>query len=252
VLTLAERLQLALSRIEGARPADLARACGVKKPSVSEWLSGATKTLRSDSFRKAAVFLRCRREWLETGIGDPGWTDTQHPLVGARSGGEIAHDLSQSKLNTGLIVKSQVPVIGTLTVGADDMFELRSSPGGQPIGHVPAFADQSNFYAVRVFGDELYPAVRHGACLVVDPAGAPVQGELVLMESTDGYYLVCELVADRGDTITVLPANGGQRKTFDRARFAAVHPVVDIAAASRFTPRTEGPPHGLERTAEQP
>lgn len=132
------------------------------------------------------------------------------------------------------------------------MFELRNSADGQPIGHVPAYTDQTTTYAVRVWGDELYPAVRHGACLVIDPDGPPVQGELVLLESTDGYYLVCELVADRSDTITVVPANGGSRKTFDRARVAAVHPVVDIAAASRFTPRTEGPPHGLERAAEQP
>lgn len=236
---LQDRLQFAIDRNPALSQAGLMRATGATSASVSNWFTGKSLSMKAPNLRTAAGYLGCSQHWLETGIGDPGWTDTQHPLVGAITGGGVAHDLSQSKLNTGLIVKSQVPVIGTLTMGADDMFELRSSPDGQPIGHVPAFADQANFYAVRVFGDELYPAVRHGACLVVDPAGAAVEGELVLLESTDGYYLVCELVADRGDTITVLPANGGQRKTHERSRFAAVHPVVDIAAASRFTPRAK-------------
>lgn len=42
--TLAERIQEALDDT-GAIAADLARACGVKPPSVSAWLSGDTKSL---------------------------------------------------------------------------------------------------------------------------------------------------------------------------------------------------------------
>ena len=70
---------------------------------------------------------------------------------------------------------------------------------GQPIGHVRAPAPAPCAFAVRVFGDELYPAVRHGACLVVDGAGEPVVGELVLVRLHDGGHLVCEYVSGGTD-----------------------------------------------------
>jgi len=145
--------------------------------------------------------------------------------------------MSAPYFHTGPITANQVPVIGTLAMGADNMYELRTAPDGRPIGHVPAYSNKPGSYAVRVFGDELYPAVRHGACLVVDPGGHCHEGELVLVETRDGYYLVCELVALRDDTVTFVPANGGARRTLDRSTVAAVHPVVDITAASRFEPR---------------
>lgn len=65
--SLADRLQLALSQKPGATQADLARACGVKPPSVSDWFTGATKSLKARPLRLAAQFLGVRPEWLETG-----------------------------------------------------------------------------------------------------------------------------------------------------------------------------------------
>lgn len=71
--TLAERVKVALDRLPGATQADLARAVGVTQPSVNAWFSGETKSLKGSSARKAAEFLRCSRDWLETGRGAPGW-----------------------------------------------------------------------------------------------------------------------------------------------------------------------------------
>lgn len=69
--TLQERLQWALARKPGATQADLARACKVKAPSVTDWFSGKTKSLKADSLRLAASFLGVNRDWLQTGLGDP-------------------------------------------------------------------------------------------------------------------------------------------------------------------------------------
>lgn len=63
----------------GVRPVDLARACEVKAPSVSNWLSGKTKVLKGDKLVKAAEFLKVHPEWLAEGKGsianlpDPGY-----------------------------------------------------------------------------------------------------------------------------------------------------------------------------------
>lgn len=77
--TLAERVKAALDRLPGASQADLARAVGVKQPSVNAWFSGETKSLKGSSARKAAEFLRCSRDWLETGKGSPGWDGDADP-----------------------------------------------------------------------------------------------------------------------------------------------------------------------------
>ena len=79
--TLADRLQLALERRPGATQAGLAAHCGVKPPSVSDWFTGETKSLKAASLRKAAEYLGCSRDWLETGLGPPGWVNSPVPSV---------------------------------------------------------------------------------------------------------------------------------------------------------------------------
>lgn len=69
--TLKDRLAWALDRKQGATQADLARACATRPPSVSDWFSGKTKSLKSKSARSAANFLNVDQVWLETGFGSP-------------------------------------------------------------------------------------------------------------------------------------------------------------------------------------
>jgi SOS-response transcriptional repressor LexA len=167
----------------------------------------------------------------------PGWMNAQYAPKGVQLQ-TVAREVSHPPNNTQPMPANQVPVIGTLEMGEESMFELRSLTDGKPIGQVPALSDKPGTHAVRVFGDNLYPAVRHGAVLVVDPNAPAVEGELALLETMDGYYLICELVAARDDTITVMPANGGQRKTFARSTIAACMPVCDIIPGHRFQPST--------------
>lgn len=69
--TLAERLRYAMEvlppkKIKGV---DLARAVGVKPPSVSDWLSGKSKTMEGENLIKAANFLSVDASWLASGKG---------------------------------------------------------------------------------------------------------------------------------------------------------------------------------------
>lgn len=67
--TLRERLAIALAKKRGGSQTALAKACGVSQPSVHDWFSGETKTLRSESLLKAAKYLDVRIEWLQYGNG---------------------------------------------------------------------------------------------------------------------------------------------------------------------------------------
>lgn len=91
MLTLADRLQMGLERRAGATQADLAAFCGVKPPSVSAWFTGETKSLKAASLRKAAEFLGCSRDWLETGLGPPGWMEPQGAVDAAPGSAAPSH-----------------------------------------------------------------------------------------------------------------------------------------------------------------
>lgn len=67
--TLKERLALALAGPPKRSQAALARACGVKAPSVSGWLSGETKNLEATNLLAAAKFLGVSADWLANGTG---------------------------------------------------------------------------------------------------------------------------------------------------------------------------------------
>lgn len=67
--TLAERLKLAMAGPPKVTNAALAKACGVKPPSVTDWCSGRTKTIEAAHLLKAAELLGVRAKWLVHGVG---------------------------------------------------------------------------------------------------------------------------------------------------------------------------------------
>lgn len=67
-MNLSDRLKLAM-QAAGVSQADLARACGVKPPSIHGWLSGKAKFLRGENLLQAALVLKVRPDWLATGDG---------------------------------------------------------------------------------------------------------------------------------------------------------------------------------------
>lgn len=67
--TLSERLKEAMAGPPKVTGKALAQACGVKPPSVSDWLTGKTKTIEGSNLIAAAERLRVRPKWLADGTG---------------------------------------------------------------------------------------------------------------------------------------------------------------------------------------
>lgn len=67
--TLQERLKMAMAGPPKVTQAALARACGVRAPSVNDWISGKTKTIEGQNLLIAADFLKVMPMWLATGKG---------------------------------------------------------------------------------------------------------------------------------------------------------------------------------------
>ena len=125
--TLAERLRYAMQvatpkKIKGV---DLASAVDVKPPSVSDWLSGKSKTMEGENLLRAAKFLNVNPMWLATGTGEmrPSKTEAQKNLAlselmkkleSLNSDGELSEDtikLLSSTLDLVSKVKEKQDVI---------------------------------------------------------------------------------------------------------------------------------------------
>lgn len=70
--TLAERLRHAMQSAtpKKVKGVDLAAAVGVKPPSVSDWLSGKSKTMEGENLLKASKYLNVNPTWLASGVGE--------------------------------------------------------------------------------------------------------------------------------------------------------------------------------------
>ncbi len=210
----------------------LAEAFGVKPPSVQDWVNRGT--IEKEKLPLLWQFFSDvvgPEHWGLSGR----WTHPQHSNEGPNDRG-VAHNLSDRVVDIGISSATWVPVIGTLTMGDSKHFELRAAPDGASLGRVLAHNASPNSIALQVFGDDLYPAVRHGMCLIVDPSAPPVIGELVLLEMAEGWWQVVELVALGDDAVTWLPAAGGQRRTVPRVDVTAVQPVIGLVPGSRIRP----------------
>lgn len=64
--------------------AGLARACGIKEPSVTNWVNGRTRTIKGPNLLAAAAYLGVSPQWLSSGRGAkkplPGSGSFSHPV----------------------------------------------------------------------------------------------------------------------------------------------------------------------------
>lgn len=70
IAMLKDRLRLAMDGPPRVRQVDLAAAVGVKPPTVNDWLSGKSRTIRGQYLVRVASELGVSAEWLATGRGE--------------------------------------------------------------------------------------------------------------------------------------------------------------------------------------
>ena len=92
---LKDRLRAAMQGPPVVSGADLARAVGVRPPSVSDWLSGKSQSLKGENLKKAAKKLGVNAAWLGMGEGPMRGQATYAPdatQVGTTNAVKAIHD----------------------------------------------------------------------------------------------------------------------------------------------------------------
>lgn len=168
--TLSERLKHAMEvlppkKIKGV---ELARAVGVKPPSVSDWLSGKSKTMEGPNLVRAAQFLKVNSKWLATGSGKP--TDE-----------ESKSDFSNVSLNDTPFRK--IPVLDFVQAG---LFGDIAYDGINPKGETYTTyqgAKPEEVFSLTIEGMSMAPDFLPGDSIVVDASIAPQPGSFVIAQN---------------------------------------------------------------------
>lgn len=167
--TLAERLKYAMEvlppkKIKGV---ELARAVGVKPPSVSDWLSGKSKNMDGPNLVRAAKFLKVNSTWLGTGVGQP--TDKEK---------EFSQNFDFTHLE---LIK--IPVLDYVQAG---MWKDISFDGVTPLSFTYTNydgADPKEIFSIVVRGDSMEPDFKEGDKLIIDSSLQPKPGCFVVAKN---------------------------------------------------------------------
>lgn len=172
--TLAERLKYAMDvlppkKIKGV---DLARAVGVKPPSVSDWLSGKSKTMEGENLLKAAKFLGVNANWLATGSGVPTENNKQN-IKDEELSNILFRDLSLHK----------IPIFDYVQAG---LWKEVSYDGATPLNYTYTDylgAVPEAIFSVIVQGNSMEPDFKEGDMLIVDTSITPKPGSFVIAQN---------------------------------------------------------------------
>lgn len=173
-----ERIKAELEA-QGKTAASLARACGVKPPSVSDWISGKTLKIEAENLLRAARFLSVHPEWLRHGRGPKYLTEGPvdlelipgaRPISGWDDDGPIpdTHQGIQRiqvylSAGRGLGVAEESPPYMTPNVFRSDFMR---GAGWSAKTH----------FSMYVAGDSMEPTVPDGSTVVVDTSEKEPKG----------------------------------------------------------------------------
>lgn len=176
----------------GINQADLARACGVKPPSVHGWLSGKAKFLRGENLLKAAETLGVSQQWLATGSG---------PMVDPANSGEsrpVEIDLENNP---------DYPTIRRvrfkLSAGASGFSVDYRGDLGPPIPFPKAWYERKglkpgSLFATTVCNGSMEPGLYHDDTVVVNTAQREPKDGCVFAVNYEGELVIKRLVRDDG------------------------------------------------------
>lgn len=208
----------------GWKVGDIAELCGVTSSAVTQWKDGPTKSITLEPAIKIERASGYSALWIASGKGEK---LARRPPA----------DDDESPEFAGVVKKlRRVPIVGTAKLGDDGFYEEISPIVGGGDGSMEIASTDPRAYGLRVRGQSMFPAIRDGWYVVVEPNNAPAPGEYVLVKLNNGKKMVKELLNRRPTSIEVMSVNGGERLSFDVTEIEALEAVSAVVPPSKWLP----------------
>ncbi|MGJ7544615.1 LexA family transcriptional regulator [Variovorax sp. LT1R16] len=222
--TLEERIA-ELMAATGWTIGQLADIAEVSSSAVSQWANGQTQSIKLEPAIRIERASGFSALWLANGKGVK--KSAAPPTL---EDGDEAHYAGKPR------VAKRIPVVGTAQMGNDGFYEEMSAMVGAGDGHIEIATDDPNAFCIRVRGQSMFPAIRDGWYVLVEPNGVPCVGEYVLLRLVNGKKMVKELLNRRSGSLEVMSVNGGTRMSFDMTEVESVHAIGAVVSPSKWMP----------------
>lgn len=212
----------------GWNTSEMARAVGTSRQNI--------ESLEATGDRKPRYLTALARVM---GVSTDDLLSSAHQATSIPPSGNFGHPTAVFSDAGQVSRMARVAVVGAARMGDNGYYEEISSMPGAGDGTVLAQSDDPNAYALRVRGDSMFPAIRDGWYVVIEPGATPTPGEYVLIKLRNGQKMVKELILHRSDSITVVSVNGDKRRTIMADEIDphyGIQAVVSILAPSKWRP----------------
>ncbi|KJZ51649.1 S24 family peptidase [Pseudomonas marginalis] len=210
--TLQERLKLAMIGPPRVTQAALARACGVRAPSVNDWISGKTKTIEGQNLLIAADFLKVLPMWLATGKGPMRKESDRAAQPDSKESNVVPIDSRQRSADSSFITIPQMDVSGSM------------GPGRVPPDHIEVIKDITlhldwlqtqglsyskleNLAIINGDGDSMEGTFRNGDALLVDRGITEIRTDAIYVFTLDGELFIKRLQRLTGGSLRMISDN---------------------------------------------
>lgn len=203
----------------GLNQADLIAPLGVKtRGAVGHYLTGRREPSAAQLLAMASV-LQVSLDYLVLGPGKGG---AVKPIS--------ALEATERQIPSSAF--RRVPVVGTASLGLDGYWTDLEYPAGHGDGYFDFPTKDRDAYALQVKGNSMFPAIRSGWYVLVEP-GKPLQmGEFVLVKLKDGRSTVKEFLWHRDGEYVLNAVSDGQRFVCPEDDVEFVHHVGGILPPS--------------------
>lgn len=178
--TLSERASYLLE-LAGNSTKELARIAGVKPPSVSQWVSGKTKSVGIEPATRMGMHFKLNPMWISKGVY-PMREDALSPSPDTQAAFKPAE--FDSNVTSVPFGKRPIPVISYVQAGLLSDINDPYAPGD-------GFAieicedDLGRFaFALEIEGDSMLPEFRPGDRVIIDPDVNPMPGDFVVAKNS--------------------------------------------------------------------
>lgn len=178
-MPLSDRIKIVIDA--GFTRTQIAKAAGKSQGAVTQWLSGDTKELKSDSAAGIQALTGFSAVWLATGKGPRMAVDATNIAPGPNIGGSV-------------------PVLSSVQAGNFKEFVDNFHGADGSVEMVSTSVPVNRYtFAVRVVGDSMEPDFKEGMVLIVEPELDPLPGDFVIAKNGSDETTFKQLTKDGSD-----------------------------------------------------